>query len=228
MQYKLFCVSDTHGSIPPSPVENVSACLHAGDFYNRGTKKCRILYGEKRDTLSAWAEMEKPPYFSVRGNHDGNDEVGFFSAHSTEITGGAARIADDLIVVGVGWNGSNFCDLPNEADLGVYCNMAMDDIHRKAKTNDSFILVSHYPPWIPKIFPNMNKPLGWMLDCVKELADKIKPIAIITGHIHELAGQVAIYSGESHSSLLVFPGAKGGILTVDTELMTAGFIPNSP
>lgn len=230
MRTRLFCVSDTHGKPPPQPEGDVVACLHGGDFYNKGTKKYRTLFGPNGLALLDWAEANKTQYYSVRGNHDGNDEVSFFSTHSREVTGAAARLTDDLVLVGVGWNGSYHYDLPNEEGVGVYCNQAMNSLVKIVKPSDSFVVLSHYPAWTPKVFGRVGspKPLGWMFDCVKELVDELKPIAVVAGHVHELSGKVAVYDGPRHTSLLVFPGPVGGILTVDTETMAAGFVPNSP
>lgn len=232
MQYNLFCCSDTHASIPPSPTIEVLASLHAGDFYNRGTKNYRTMFGDKALALLDWVESIKKPesYFSVRGNHDGNDEVSFFSKTS-EITGKAVRIADDLVLVGVGWYGRYHYDLPEEHAVEAVCISARKDMERLAKTGDSFIILSHYPAYTPEVFETnaggqrKNKPLGWMFDCVRELIDDVQPMVVVAGHVHELAGQQAVYSGKRHASLLVFPGPKGGVLTCSTDTMTARFMP---
>lgn len=61
-----------------------------------------------------------------------------------------------------------------------------------------------------------------MFNCIRELVDEIKPLAIVQGHVHELfvfaeIGMPLVYNGPGFQSLVVSPGPKGGILTVEAE-----------
>jgi Icc-related predicted phosphoesterase len=205
---KFICKSDTHGLIPGIHDESdIAGWLHAGDFYNRLTPHA---VPATFDHLSKWYKNLTKPLYIVRGNHDCFDLQSIFKA-ANHIEGSLVEAAPKVWVAGMGWSGYNFFDLPREMDL----EKQRDDIIRQAsfklKSGDRSILLSHYPAWIKSIYDNGSDPDGWLFENVRDVIDAIKPAAFITGHIHELFGQSAMYNG----TLIVHVGPSGGTLSVD-------------
>ena len=62
-----------------------------------------------------------------------------------------------------------------------------------------------------------------MFECVRNLIDEIKPLAVIQGHVHDLAGKQFLYHGQDFISLFSYPGPNGGTLTIDEEKKTVFF-----
>lgn len=210
---RLLCCSDTHG-VPPPALDETEATgwLHAGDIHNRGHYKKK----ENLPQIKEWMDRNTLPVFSVRGNHDCSLSSEFFSKHA-DISGQCIEIAPGLIVLGIGWAGEAFYDLPSEIDIKRVCTKAKNDFLLKGKPGDKTIILSHYPPWSRTLFNFDGNPEGWMFESLRELIDDINPLAVITGHVHELFGQQLIYNGPAGKSIVAMVGPGGGYLAIDLE-----------
>src|SRR3954471_17804376 len=108
MRYRLLCCSDTHGRAPPAVDDSsATAWLHSGDLYNGPDiiPDDQPLPGDPiAEVVSRWARARRAPVYAVRGNHDVADPYGWFAAVHELHDGAVARIAPDLLVVGIGWH----------------------------------------------------------------------------------------------------------------------------
>lgn len=210
---KFICCSDTHG-IPPrfdenkfGPESEHAAWLHAGDFYNR----VRSYGWVEWPALRRWHAERQIPVHMVRGNHDCKDTECVQGKCSIE--GIVTKIAPKLFVVGIGWSGNDFFDLPGESDLMPVCSDVLRQAMFKMQPGDHSIVVSHYPALIKEVYGDVHSPEGWMFDCVAKVLDALRPLALVTGHIHELFGQAGTWNG----TLLLHPGDVPGVLTVNDD-----------
>jgi Icc-related predicted phosphoesterase len=136
------------------------------------------------------------------------------------IDGRVVQVAPKLFVAGIGWSGENFYDLPTSYDMKQICASVLKDALVKMSAGDQSIILTHYPPWIDEVYGKVatyELVEGWMYDCVREVAEAIRPLAVLSGHVHQLFGASAMWEG----TLLVHPGSVPGILTVDPEARTA-------
>jgi Icc-related predicted phosphoesterase len=200
---KLFCLSDTHGGPPPASLGYVSGqvILHAGDLYNEGNPSLH----------SAWSKVVHPAggdndLLVVRGNHDCVNTP-LLQAH--DVTLGLRR-AGDIWIVGVGWCGQEYNQLPPEALMTKGIVRLMDAIAKTFQDGDRCVLLTHYPP-THSMFKNQE---GWEFKCINALVEAIRPLAVIAGHRHGLAGRT-FYQGVVP---IIFPGPKGGWLEVGEEV----------
>lgn len=224
MEYKFICCSDTHEKLPPNLDDtNASAWLHAGDVYDMGHRYRRPSFPERQQKLLMWLESRKMPVLAVRGNHDCSYKHEFID--KSDAGGRCVSVAPKLWVVGVGWAGGAFYDLPEESDLESICVSAQREITRKAMPGDSFIVLAHYPPLLQGVNPFVGNPTGWISRKVGELVDQIKPIAVVQGHIHGYFGMQDVYVGASFNTMILAPGPRGGVLYVDPEASTARYEP---
>lgn len=219
---KFLCCSDTHSLLPP-PLDETDALawLHAGDVYHHGF----ISKGQKLPSalrLVEWIESRKIPVFAVKGNHDCSFDVPFFDK-AENATGRSKLLAPGLMLIGLGWSGGAYYDLPTESDMQRICDEARREWLLKSVAGDQYVFLTHYPFWSPNLYEFNSNPEGWMFECIREFIHEIKPLAIIQGHVHELMGSQLIYSGPDFQSLAVFPGPEGGILNIDKETSSASF-----
>lgn len=205
---KFICHSDTHGRVPTVPedtdLSDVSGWLHAGDLYDRlplKTARCDF------DSLSSWAADKN--IYVVNGNHDVSDPSGVFKTNG--VTGRVVQLEDSLFLVGVGWSGGRFCDLPRETDIEDVISGLKRQIQFKMKEGDRSVLLTHYPPATPEIMERVTgDPSGWLFDSVKGFVDWLKPVAVIQGHVHQFFGMKYAHG----PTLMVFPGPTGGMLSI--------------
>ena len=196
---KFGIISDTH-TIHEPPKDDVLFWLHAGDLYDY------ILSLKKH---SAW--LEKKMYV-VRGNHDIKDEHGIFDAQR-DLTGKIKRV-DDYWLVGIGWaQGIN--QTPTELGLSIVCGDVFKQCARMIEKNDKVILVSHYPPRIPKVLDPEDIEHSFYT-CVYEMIDELKPILVVTGHCHTEFGKTYRYK----ESTIVFPSWRGMIAEVEGKTVS--------
>lgn len=218
MEYKFICCSDTHGRLPREMSEaGMSAWLHAGDFYDR------LRYSPNRPCprfmdLRKWYKDRTIPVHMVHGNHDCEDPEGIHG--ECGIDGSLVQVAPRLFVAGLGWHGEAFYDLPTESDMKKVCL----DLLRKAtiqmRKGDHCVLVTHYPAAIQSVYPCPDGGYeGWLFDCVRDVVENMKPLAVVAGHVHEFFGQGAKWN----DTLLVHPGWVPGVLTIDVDAGKASF-----
>lgn len=197
---KLFCMSDTHGGPPPAKALSLphgTVMLHAGDFYNEGSTKVhsdwtKVIGGDTGNDI-----------LMVRGNHD-CVETDFIKGH--DLTMGFSRV-EKTWIVGLGWCGREYNQLPPESLMTKLVLRLLDACSNTFKDGDRSILVTHYLPTGP-YFKNCE---GWEFKSINSLIDAIRPMAVIAGHRHGLAGKT-FYQGDVP---IIFPGPKGGWLEVE-------------
>jgi Icc-related predicted phosphoesterase len=230
MTHRILCYSDTHGN-PPGHLDpaDAVALLHGGDFY-RGQILRHVVARDsteedreelRRVTHLQWLESAKLPVFGVRGNHDVADPLGVFS-HVTDVSGSVVQIAPRLFVVGIGWHGEQFFDLPREIDIERVCNTMRRAVLRKTTAADRLILLTHYPGRFPELFGEQNCSGTWWYESIRQFIQEIKPALVIQGHLHEHAGTRGIFEWKDGRSFIVNPGVRGAVVEIDMEANTAG------
>lgn len=222
---KFACFSDTHEKPPYVDLTEIDAdyVLHAGDVYDRLSLG---MHPTAFDNIKQWVPF-KDRLRAVRGNHDVLDPANIF--RDCDVTGRIEELRQDLFLVGLGWYGEHFYELPLERNMADVCH----DIFRQAcwriPTGAQTVILTHYPAYTPGIFPDDRQkgqrgqgkpPEGWFFECVAKMVEAFRPLAVIQGHVHSLMGRTG--RGD-HGTLFVFPGERGGLLTVDTEERTASF-----
>lgn len=231
---KLNCCTDTHSAIPPNLDEtDVLAWLHGGDVYSH------LFFHKEPATptfmaLKEWVAARKAKnvsVYGVKGNHDCSFKMSFFD-DAVNITGSCTQIAPKLNLIGLGWSGGAYYDLPTERDMQKVCDEAKRLWIMKSMPGDSTIILTHYPAWRADLYPDAGDPEGWLFTCIRELIDEVAPMAVIQGHIHQLFGKQFDYrpildpsteSGKEFTSLFVYPGDKGGTLSIDLENSSVSF-----
>ena len=225
----LLICSDTHETAPAvAPTPQAICWLHAGDFYlNRDVAtaddEADAEYAETMGQLEGgeayeWFKHAKLPMYTVRGNHDGDDAWGFFRTTS-DITGKVVRLAPQLLIVGLGWHGRHYTDLPSNRDFQRACAAVGQGVRRLKAPADWLILLSHYPVYPPPA--QSTSPDAF--SCLRDLADEIEPAAIVQGHVHEWAGTQYEVSAGGRRVLIINPGPAGGILSLDFATNSASF-----
>lgn len=215
---RFICCSDTHGTVPPAALESdCEAWLHAGDFHNKLQNRKDPYKTNKIPPMRDWLKQRTIPLYMVKGNHDVADPTGLFSG--VDISGSIQKLPCGINLIGIGWSGGEFYDLPRERDIAEQVQQIARLCVAKINDGEHTIIMTHYPAhamW------TMNGSVeGWMFDSIRMLIDSLKPLAVVQGHIHELFGKHAVYKG----SLLFFPGPTGHYLDLDTEKATAILTP---
>ena len=233
MVHRYFCCSDTHGRLPDLPDRANGKCdatFHAGDIYNgaeltRGRHDPQEIAGvagwvdPEVATVHRWLDQAGPVYV-VRGNHDLADPHDFFQ-RAQEVIGRVARVSELLVVAGLGWHGERYYELPGEAEMIRVCDAVRWQLRRLAGPRDGVILVTHYPPKLPELYPYRIPEVGWWHDCTRALVEEVCPVLVVQGHIHELAGESAEFPGGRATTLIVSPGKRGTVLEIDASARQA-------
>ena len=193
---QVLCCADTHGFPPRASAASALCWLHAGDALD---------YCNPQSTMTDWAKSQATPVYAVRGNHDCKDPYGFFGA-VREVSGNVVRIAEKLVLVGVGWHGESYIDIPKDSDLQPVCNRILNKITAEVQSGDRFVVLSHYPPKTTYFHPPYHE--GY--NCITELIELIMPVLVVFGHIHEWGGQSVLHP--FYKSTLVNPGRTGQVV----------------
>jgi len=194
---KFACVADTHSYGPPNLEGPFDAWLHAGDIYD----------GRKKSFHKGWFDIEK--LYIVHGNHDCNDHHGIFKKYSA--TGLVTPLAPKLFLVGIGWTGEQYFELPTEECLAKCCQEVLRQCMFKMKNGDQSIVLTHYCALNGAIY--CKNPLGWFSSNINSVIDAIRPLVVIQGHKHSLAGKVWRYN----NTIYINPGNKGMCLNIDEK-----------
>ena len=209
---RFLCCTDTHGETPPPGDErNATAWLHAGDICNAGAS---IHGGLQIKRLANWTSRRTIPAYAVQGNHDcgfGSEKLGRFAK---DVTGKVVNIAPHLFLAGIGWSGAKFFDVPDENALEPVCQQVVSQAKLQLAANDRCILLTHYPPRISAL-EHKGEGQDYTFQCVKNVVDELKPLAVVYGHIHSRFNSEDIYETDRRRVLIVNPGLDGGELSID-------------
>lgn len=204
---KFACLSDTHGRAPSMSLDGCDVVLHAGDFYNElgvaGWEE-----GNRIERLKEWIKDLTIPAYGVRGNHDCEDPAEWFLKHHGA---GVHELAPHLFLIGLSWTGERYFDLPLETDMGKHAQEVMKQACWKMKDGDMSIVLTHWPgDYKTEVVP------GFVLQVVRKLTEAVRPLAVVTGHIHDLAN----HSYDWNGTLIVHAGKRGCLLDVDLANQT--------
>ena len=225
VEHALLVCTDTHTRMRLPDIDSAQALawLHGGDFYmRRGESRGKRPvgsegikgFGAKKAAMEAWLTRTRVPVYAVRGNHDVRDPWGFFKA-CHDISGSVAQLTGSLYVAGIGWYADQFFQLPSEGDLDAVCEVLAEQLRGRRDAVHSLIVLSHYPAQTD-LCPGYA--------CINALLAEFKPLVLIQGHIHEAFGQQSLLAwADGTQTLVVNPGPRGGVLTVQPEAGTAVF-----
>lgn len=223
MRYRLICCSDTHGCQPPDNKdgEPITAWLHAGDAYDGpeilGDEEEPLPGDPIAEPMRSWLRSRDKPVYGVHGNHDVADPYRWFASIEA-VDGRVARIAPNLVVVGIGWNGEKYFELPGESDLRRICDAARRQVLRLRMPSDRVVLLTHYPPRLTGLFPaKAGQVVESGSEAIAELARELRPIVIVQGHEHFWFGRSAQTDLEGQSTLVMNPGPAGMSVIIETE-----------
>lgn len=178
---RLVCISDTHGQHHTLKLPAGDVLIHAGDFTRRGTP------AEIKD-FNLW--LGTLPYAHkvvIAGNHD------FLFEHDPERAQALLTHATYLQDSGIQIQGFHFWGSPVSPRFFDWAfNRTRGDQMQQHWTqvpSDTDILITHTPPYgmLDKIW------LGRHVGCevlAQELRQRLHPLLLICGHIHESAGQM--------------------------------------
>ena len=159
------------------------------------------------------------PVLLVPGNHDVADDLWAFR-RADDVSGRIVRVADRLLVAGVGWHGERHFELPLESDLRPVCDAVRRQARRLVMPKARLVLLTHYPPRYPdfRTVPNDSPAAGVWFDAVRDLADDLRPVAVVQGHVHHWFGTShPVLMDDGTTTLVVSPGPDGAELAVDVE-----------
>jgi Icc-related predicted phosphoesterase len=214
----LFCLTDTHGKAPPSIPPKTDLVLHAGDFYNRlggnikGLSKMdsqKVLNNEQ--SLTKWYKSLKCPANFVKGNHDTFDPYQITSKN--DATGFVSQIAPKLFLIGLGWSGNVFYELPTNDIMNKICADVLRQCCFKMKDGDMSIVLTHYAPLVPPLTGEPGNKEGWAFQSIRDVLNSVKPILCVCGHLHDVLGTKFYYN----NTLIDFPGKEGSFYELDTN-----------
>jgi predicted phosphodiesterase len=200
------CCSDTHGLVPP-PLLEAEVVLHAGDVYEF----------DKLVEPGVWEMTRALNTLLVRGNHDCTDPAGIFDgAH--DISGRVVPLnapgpGPRLWAVGIGMACETPTLCPGDPMLYGQCVRVLDEALRVMRDGDASIIVTHYPALTKarKARRRKKNPSNYCYyENVQLLAEALRPIAVVQGHVHRQAGRIE----EEDGILYLWPGAEGKILEV--------------
>ncbi len=178
---KLVCLSDTHGRHHDLNVPEGDILLHAGDFTRRGSQ------AEIADFNQWLGQLSHPHKVVIAGNHDFLFEQSPLEAR--KLLNNAHYLEDSgVTLMGLRIWGSpvspRFFDWAFNRERG-------SDIRRHWSLipNSTDILITHTPAHglLDKIW------LGRHVGCEalrRELENRLKPMLVVCGHIHENAGHL--------------------------------------
>lgn len=204
---KIFCCSDTHGKAAPKPPNDAAIFLHAGDLYNQLCEN-RPINNCDEVAMDSWRKNE---WHFVSGNHDVYDALGI--VRHRDVTGCVSKIADKLFLIGLGWHGGAYYDLPLNLDISSLCDKVLRQCLLKMCNGDHSILLTHYPPILPNtpvgvLCPEeegFSDPEGYFYDSILDVINACKPKLVVCGHVHGLFGTDITYNG----TRVIFPGPQG-------------------
>lgn len=199
------CCADTHGRVPPI-FEDANLVLHAGDVYNFDRMNEPAVYELTRAL----------PTLLVRGNHDITDAEGIFKGHdlSGQVIDGTPWLRKKVWLVGIGMHAGDTAFCPGEAAVAEQCRSVLQQAIDKMGEGDPSIIVSHYPAKLPSRTVS-KKASQVYYQCVWTLAEALRPLIVIQGHVHRDAGRGFEHNGIKY----FFPGPSGARIHIDDETL---------
>ena len=199
-----FCCSDTHGKSPPNyPERDLDGWLHAGDVCDKLWVGRPLPKSNNVMEIRDWVSSRTKPVCAVHGNHDTFDGAKFFAA-CHDITGSVIEVAG-VRIVGVGWCGMDFADLPGNPELQSVANDCLRIFNRFSDMKP-VVLLMHYPFLSPdgeiKSVP------------LRDLVNDLRPVAVVQGHLHEWAATHYRFDAGKFSSLVLNPSSAGMLLRI--------------
>jgi Icc-related predicted phosphoesterase len=205
--YRFLCVSDGHGRMPTiADSAGFNAWFYIGGMARWGDGKQFVL----------WSMRQTIPIVSVSGHEDSGVFGSLLLAHySTNVTGSAVRIADSVMIVGVG-----FCTeyppirtaRPTENRLAMICADALRSANARRRPGDSVILLTHYPPKLS--VPGYDGDDPGFYHCMRPLIEQLKPVAVIHGHVRHRFGTQVLWQHKNGHTLIACPGPAPHLLTL--------------
>ena len=175
----------------------------SGDLTNLGTRESagRIV--------SAVAEIN-PRIFAQIGNMDTQAVDRMLTEKGVNVHGRVQDLGGGVCLAAVGYSTPTPFGTPSEVDESIICQWA-HDVLEEAGSFEQVILMIHTPPRAEVVD---RLPSGAHVGSpgVRALIEKYQPAIVVTGHIHEGAGEETI--GRSH---VLNPGAfaQGGYVRIE-------------
>jgi len=193
-------LSDLHGHIITIPDDlEYDAIFLAGDILPDNPEEYTWLRPDyamelHTDCNKFWKSQTKPIY-AVHGNHDTHDICSTLDSCMHVVDNRVVHIKDDLWIAGLQWYGEAYYDLPTNNCLKPLCDFIATECDLLVPPNHRIILMTHYPPQLATLWTVGCGPLGHSV--INDLINKIKPVAVLCGHIHEAANmrETLLYSG---------------------------------
>lgn len=222
---RIMCYSDLHGSFPElhDNEDLYDMIILAGDvlyddihYYNWLPES--IMRQKVSDLAQAWRQVKKPIY-AIRGNHDYNDSAGTF-INFCRINNDIRLVIDTtkqdrevICIAGIEWFGEAYWDLPGDRDLEPLCEEVCTRFKKlNVPPNTKTILVTHYPPQFTRLLISPFSNAGHY--CYTKLIQTLQPIAVVCGHIHEMAGTKEDFWYEGGKTTVYSTGPEGMILEI--------------
>ncbi len=175
----------------------------SGDLTNLGTRESagRIV--------SAVAEIN-PRIFAQIGNMDTQAVDRMLTERGVNVHGRVQDLGGGVCLAAVGYSTPTPFGTPSEVDESIICQWA-HDVLEEAGSFEQVILMIHTPPRA-EVVDRLPSGVHVGSPGVRALIEKYQPAIVVTGHIHEGAGEETI--GRSH---VLNPGAfaQGGYVRIE-------------
>jgi Icc-related predicted phosphoesterase len=101
------------------------------------------------------------------------------------------------------------------------CERVRRQLRQLAMPRDRIVLLTHYPPLVPGLFPPRRGRTAAAADggsaSIAALVQELQPLAIVQGHEHRWAGLVGRHQLPDHDVLIVNPARTGMAVIIDAE-----------
>ena len=91
------------------------------------------------------------------------------------------------------------------------------------RVDERVVVLSHYPPRLPGLFPGDDDPDAMVYASVAELVCALKPVLVVTGREHRWAGlSASLRHKGGGTTMIVNPGPEGMVIGVGPRGERAG------
>lgn len=196
---KILAVTDTHTSkkalesfIKKAKKQKPDLIISAGDL---------SIFGNGLDEILKEIDTLKIPHLAIHGNHELLEDF----KRSVKKTKHSKNIHKKMIdfrgFTIVGWGGGGFSLKESPFEKFIKTN-------RQKLKKKKLILVTHAPPYNTKIDKIIGEPCG--NKSIRKFIEKFKPIAAISGHLHENAKK----KDKIDNTLVINPGPEGKMINL--------------